>query len=260
MHFKTSPIALMIYSNMLLYVCILILSLLKCLRLKKLLEVFAFISALMIFASRWVTVGYLPMQNMFEIFIALNLCIYPVSLLSEKLLKSKYIVLDNLIGIVILFPAGFIFSDKLIGLPPALQSWLFGPHVIAYMFAYILMLKASIQSIGYFVAKPSNTYDSEFVAYQYVCLGFPLMTMGLVLGSIWGSIAWGNWWNWDPKELFSLSTWLLYVIYLHIRPICRKKTPLLNHIFILFGIVLIILTLLWINLSKIFTGLHNYSS
>jgi len=55
------------------------------------------------------------------------------------------------------------------------------------------------------------------VGYQAVAVAFPLMTVMLILGSIWAERAWGTYWNWDPKETAALVTWLIYGGYLHAR-------------------------------------------
>ena len=47
-----------------------------------------------------------------------------------------------------------------------------------------------------------------------VLTGFPLMTLVIIIGSVWASVAWGSFWSWDPKETASLVTWLIYTVYL----------------------------------------------
>ena len=63
----------------------------------------------------------------------------------------------------------------------------------------------------------------EQATYRMVCVGFPLLTLGLILGSYWGKLAWGDYWGWDPKELWSLASWLVYVGYFHFRYMFGKK-------------------------------------
>ena len=53
--------------------------------------------------------------------------------------------------------------------------------------------------------------------------GFRLLTLGLLLGSLWGKLAWGDYWGWDPKELWSLVCWLIYLGYFHFRYITRPE-------------------------------------
>ena len=55
------------------------------------------------------------------------------------------------------------------------------------------------------------------MGYRAVIIGFPLLTMTVVLGAVWAEIAWGSYWSWDPKETASLLTWLVYGAYLHAR-------------------------------------------
>ena len=55
------------------------------------------------------------------------------------------------------------------------------------------------------------------IGYRAVIIGFPLLTMTVVLGAVWAEIAWGSYWSWDPKETASLLTWLVYGAYLHAR-------------------------------------------
>ena len=90
-------------------------------------------------------------------------------------------------------------------------------------------------------------------------MGFPFLTLGLVLGSIWGKLAWGDYWGWDPKELWSLASWLVYIGYFHWRYMFGRKRPAANSIWAIAGMLAIIITLLWVNLSKIFSGLHSYA-
>lgn len=46
-------------------------------------------------------------------------------------------------------------------------------------------------------------------------IGFPLLTLGLLSGTIWARFAWGSFWSWEPKVVFSVLTWFLYAILLH---------------------------------------------
>jgi len=102
--------------------------------------------------------------------------------------------------------------------------------------------------------------DAERSAYGVTALGFPLLTLGLVLAAVWGKIAWGDYWNWDPKELSSLASWLVFLAYLHVRYMYGKRFPRAGCALVVVGLVAIVLTLLWVNLARIFGGgLHSYA-
>jgi ABC-type transport system involved in cytochrome c biogenesis permease subunit len=166
-----------------------------------------------------------------------------------------------LIGIIVFFLAGFIFNAEPQQLPPALQSWLFAPHVLVYMLSYVFMTKAAVHAVVQWTgAKQSGQMiEPEQETYRMICAGFPLLTLGLVLGSVWGQFAWGNWWGWDPKELWSLASWLVYVGYFHFRYMFGKQFSRLNSLWAIIGLLIIFITLLWVNLSKLFPGLHSYA-
>ena len=145
------------------------------------------------------------------------------------------------------------------------QCWLFTPHVAVYLMSYVVMAKAAVQALCQLKAKSHDTTetlpDYEKGTYRMVCLGLPAPYPGPEpLGNWWGKLAWDDYWGWDPKELWSITSWLVYVGYFHFRYMFGKKHARINSALALLGITAIIITLLWVNLSKIFSGLHNYSS
>ncbi len=221
---------------------------------------------LLAWVLRWSHVGHIPMQNMFEVFLTLGVFMLPIGGAARYLtgIQSRADKLgDYMLMLVILFPAGFIFSDQMQKLPPALQSPLFGPHVAVYMLSYILMAKAAVQAWLGLVqpeAKLELSKDYEKSAYLMVCISFPFLSLGLFLGSFWGKLAWGDWWGWDPKELWSLACWLMVAFYFHWRYLYGQTRPRINCIWVILGFVFIVITLLWVNLSRTFSGMHNYAS
>lgn len=212
-------------------------------------------------AVRWAQVGHIPMQTLFEVFLTLGMVIWPISLFCQvgmKIRDTLALAGDGVLGIIILVPAGFFFAERPQPLPPALQSWLFGPHVAVYMLSYVIMAKAALQAAGGLFA--GSTLDREKETYDLVRLGFPLLTAGLLLGSVWGKLAWGDWWGWDPKELWSLTCWLVYAFYFHWRYMHGRRFARVNLSLAVLGLACILCTLLWANLSRLFTGLHNYAA
>ncbi|TSB29346.1 c-type cytochrome biogenesis protein CcsB [Streptomyces sp. NBC_01525] len=54
-------------------------------------------------------------------------------------------------------------------------------------------------------------------AYRVNATVFPLWTFTIIAGAIWAEAAWGRYWGWDPKEVWSFITWVAYACYLHAR-------------------------------------------
>jgi len=213
---------------------------------------------------RWIEAGHVPLQNLFEVFLTLGMLMLPVTVFCRRFLGVGGEAADALIGIIILFAAGFVFSAEPKMLVPALQSHLFIPHVASYMLAYVILAKAAVpamkQLVGMRPPGEGPLVEWETATYRMVSFGFPLLTLGLVLGAVWGKIAWGDYWNWDPKELWSLVSWLVFLGYLHVRYMNGKRFPRLNCALAVLGLAAIVLTLLWVNLARIFGGgLHSYA-
>jgi ABC-type transport system involved in cytochrome c biogenesis permease subunit len=226
-----------------------------------------FATAVAAFVLRWIQVEHLPMQNLFEVFLSMGMMMYPITLFCRKYLKVGGEAGDALIGAILLFMPAFIkkFSPEPQVLPPALQSPLFAPHVVAYLLAYVIMAKASVQAIQTLrrpepTAADEGLLDTEAGAYRMVGLGFPLLTLGLVLGAWWGKVAWGDYWQWDPKELWSLVSWLLFLFYLHVRNRWGARHRVFNSSLVVAGLLAILITLLWANLSALFKGMHSYAT
>ncbi len=57
----------------------------------------------------------------------------------------------------------------------------------------------------------------EELIYHSTIMGFIFLSLGIITGSVWANFAWGAYWSWDPKETWSLITWLIYATLLHAR-------------------------------------------
>lgn len=94
------------------------------------------------------------------------------------------------------------------------------------------------------------------VSYRGIAFGFPLLTIGIITGAIWADQAWGRWWGWDPKETWSLITWLFYGAYLHTR-LTMGWRGRHSAILAVVGLVVVLFTYLGVNLFL--SGLHSYT-
>ena len=60
---------------------------------------------------------------------------------------------------------------------------------------------------------------SQLDTLNYWCLsiGFPLLTGGIITGSLYAQHTQGRFWSWDPKEVLTLLAWLIYAVLMHER-------------------------------------------
>lgn len=83
---------------------------------------------------------------------------------------------------------------------------------------YLLQEKGiKTKTPGFFFKRLPSLDFLDSVGYTCMTTGFALLTIGLVTGFIYANAIWGRFWSWDPKEVFSVGTWLTYAILLHLR-------------------------------------------
>jgi cytochrome c-type biogenesis protein CcsB len=105
------------------------------------------------------------------------------------------------------------------------------------------------------VLPESEKLDS--MTYVIITIGFPLMTMVIVTGMVWAKYAFGEYWQWDPKETASLISWLIYTGYLHAR-IVQNWSPRSTAVISIIGFISVVFTYLGVNV--IGPGYHAYAS
>ncbi len=101
---------------------------------------------------------------------------------------------------------------------------------------------------------PARSLDRT--AYGIHALAFPLWTFTLIAGAIWAEQAWGHYWNWDPKEVWTFVIWVVYAAYLHARATTGWSARSANYL-ALAGYGAILVNYLVVNVF--FVGQHSYS-
>jgi len=84
-----------------------------------------------------------------------------------------------------------------------------------------------------------------------------MLTSGILTGAVWAHYAWGTYWSWDPKETWSLITWIVYALVLHLRFAGGwrgRRTAVLSII----GFASVIMTYFGVNFFL--AGLHSYAT
>ena len=102
-----------------------------------------------------------------------------------------------------------------------------------------------------------DTAVLDDLTYKMITIGFPLLALMLITGSIWANRAWGSYWNWDPKEDWALITWLVYATYLHVR-ITRGWSGRKSAYFSILGFAVVMFTFLGV--TYLLPGMHAYAN
>jgi cytochrome c-type biogenesis protein CcsB len=125
--------------------------------------------------------------------------------------------------------AAFAFGSGTGELPPELKTYWLPVHVTLAFLGNAAFALAFGVSLMYLLQerrlkhKKMTSLMKRFPSLEaldrlnYVLLvwGFPLMTLGILTGSMWAGIHWGNYWSWDPRQISSGIAWLFYGVLLH---------------------------------------------
>lgn len=212
-------------------------------------------------------IGHAPLSNFYESLVFFSWSLIVVLFFAQRRYGS------GLIGALLSFFAFLLLAYTSISgsidtriqpLIPALQSnWLIS-HVISAFLAYACFTLSFGAGVLYLVTAklrprmvswlPSPAFFDE-LAYRTVSVGFLLLTLGIITGAVWADTAWGRYWGWDPKETWSLITWMLYGAYLHAR-LARGWRGTAMAVMTVAGFVAVIFTYLGVN--YVLSGLHSY--
>ena len=99
------------------------------------------------------------------------------------------------------------------------------------------------------------TQSLDNLSYRIIGFGFPLLTLGIIAGAVWANEAWGSYWSWDPKETWSLITWLVFAGYLHAR---FNKAWYGRKPAILAAIGFVVIWVCYLGVNFLGKGLHSY--
>ena len=170
-----------------------------------------------------------------------------------------------------LLMTGFVLLVQMMGgsnppvthLMPVLSSPLLSLHVTVIMMAYALLFFVMLNGITAVVVRLTQRNNLAYISRLHnlsQLLLYPsvaLLTVGIFIGAVWVNISWGNYWSWDPKEVWALITLFVYLIPLHSTFFTQENRPMRFHIYAIFAFLSVIITYFGVNL--ILGGMHSYA-
>jgi ABC-type transport system involved in cytochrome c biogenesis permease subunit len=209
---------------------------------------------LVLLVLRWNAGSHLPVTGLFETQHFLSLWVASVALY----FSFRYRADSFFPAAMVMTVASLLFAARgpmdVAPLTPAIDTPLFLIHVAtsfaAYGFFGIAALLAFYRTMGW----PGSPLGNERrMLDESLYIGYILFTWCMIAGSLWAYLAWGSYWTWRIKGLWSWILWFYYSAVLHVRTRPGWQGRLLN-VMALAGFALVLFT--YLGLGLLFTTSH----
>lgn len=220
---------------------------------------------------RGVAAARAPWANMFEFAITGVAVIVGVYLAVNIFRNVRYLgaYITGLAALLLMLATLNVYVD-VVPLPPALQSGWLVIHVLVAILgtgffslgaglsiAQLLQARREAGATGSrFLAGFPASEALENTAYRVNVIGFAFWTFTLIAGAIWAEFAWGRYWGWDTKEVWTFIIWVVYAGYIHARA-TRGWRGAPSAWLSIVGFVAVLFNFTVVNLF--FKGLHAYA-
>ncbi|MEW6427887.1 MAG: cytochrome c biogenesis protein CcsA [Thermodesulfobacteriota bacterium] len=177
--------------------------------------------------SRWLTTGHGPYISRYEVLSSNAWVALVLYLLAGRIYPRVRP------ASIVVFPAAFflialgmVTDREMHNLPPTFHSGWLVLHVLFYKVALATLLVGFAFSLFLILRRHAgrpwldrlpDSPACDVHAYRFAGFGFIFWAVAMLTGSIWAYQSWGRFWAWDPIETWSLATWGLLGLYLHLR-------------------------------------------
>jgi cytochrome c-type biogenesis protein CcsB len=218
---------------------------------------------------RGLAAGRVPWANMFEFSLTATAIVVGVFLAVQFWQDLRFLG-AYVVGFALLLLgiATVNFYVDVVPLPPALQSYWLVIHVFvaslgtgffalgAGLSIAQLLKTSAIAKKAPFLGTLPDPVRLENMAYRLIVIGFVFWTFTLIAGAIWAEHAWGRYWGWDTKEVWTFIIWVIFAGYIHARA-TRGWRGSRSAWLAIIGFAAVIFNFTIVNLY--FKGLHSYS-
>ncbi len=215
---------------------------------------------LLIFVLRWIIGGHAPMAGGFD---SMNLMALVIGIVAMLLCRRHPVALPAgmlTMGFCLLVAMMSGSNPPVTNLMPVLNSPLLTLHVAVIMCSYALFFFVMMGGVAGLIR------DGEAYRRLNLLLLYPAVTLlaiGIIIGAVWANISWGNYWSWDPKEVWALITLIIYAIPLHLASKHSSNQAITQsrirtfHLYCLLAFLSVVITYFGVNL--LLGGLHAYN-
>lgn len=178
-----------------------------------------------------IATGHIPIQNLVQTLSASAFALGGMFLFFQYRFDLKILGLFASVLISVIMLSVWMIPSAPAEANEILKGFWFYSHIIPILLGdatlalacgagilYLLQEKGiKSKNPGFFFKRLPSLDLLDSVGYTCISIGFALLTIGLATGFIYAKAIWGQFWSWDPKEVFSVGTWLVYAALLHLR-------------------------------------------
>jgi cytochrome c-type biogenesis protein CcsB len=222
----------------------------------------AFAAHTLYIVVRGIAAKRLPLSNQFEFATGFAWGVGLMLLVLRTRMKAEWLSVIAMPMTFLLLSFAALQPREITDLMPALRSGWFGFHIGSAVISYSAFVVAGCIGLRYILLDRKGREEDSFklkqmdwLSYRLVALGVLMLTVTILTGAIWAEQAWSAFWTWDPKEVWALITWIIYVVYLHLR-LRNRKQGLSMAWYVLIAVPVVLFTFAGVN--TLMTGMHSY--
>jgi ABC-type transport system involved in cytochrome c biogenesis permease subunit len=213
---------------------------------------------LLIFVLRWIVGNHAPMAGGFDSMNLMAMVIGVVALLLNRRYPMALSAGLLAMGFCLLVAMMSGSNPPVTNLMPVLNSPLLTLHVAVIMMSYALFFFLMMVGIAGLVMDRRDDMAASYHRLGLLLLhpAVFLLALGIIIGAVWANISWGNYWSWDPKEVWALITLIVYALPMH-PSLSVSRSPRAFFLYCTLAFLSVIITYFGVNL--ILGGIHAYN-
>lgn len=212
---------------------------------------------LLIFILRWVAGGHVPMAGGFDSMNLMSIAVGAVGLLMARRRPIALPIGMLTMGFCQLVAMMSGSNPPVTNLMPVLNSPLLSLHVTVIMCSYAMFFAVALCGLAGLLTTRHADVPLRLQRMSLTMLypAVTLLALGIMIGAVWANISWGNYWSWDPKEVWALITLIVYTLPLH-KGSGLQRNPRWFHLYCLLALASVAITYFGVNI--ILGGMHSY--
>ncbi len=216
---------------------------------------------------RWIVSATVPMTNGYETMLFVAWAVMLLSMLACRRFPIALTFGFIMSGFFLLVSHISMMDPDITHVMPVLNSPLLSIHVSIIMISFALLALTFIcgaTAIITVIIKGKDNRDAlnrisslHLLSRLFLYPALATLAAGIFIGAVWANISWGQYWGWDPKEVWALITLMIYAVAVHTESLPALRRPLAYHVFITVAFLTVLMTYFGVN--YVLGGMHSYA-